>query len=124
MRTIKFRGKDCQNEWVYGDLIHKRHDPDTPMIQDLRGLGSDVNPVTVGQFTGLLDKNGTEIYEGDILKHDDKDIFRNVYWDNNRGAYFTQHSLGFVVPLCHLKLNLTEVVGNLFDDKELKGGTL
>ena len=41
----------CSDEWVYGDLIHKRHDRDALMIQDENGLGSDVVPESVGQFT-------------------------------------------------------------------------
>ena len=117
MREIKFRGKDCQNEWVYGDLIHKRNDPDDVMIQDSRGLGSDCDPETVGQFTGLYDKNGKEIYEGDILKHVSGQVKKDGHFVDN-ADYITVKfkDAAFNLATYALVTHHLEVIGNIHDN--------
>lgn len=141
MREILFRGKRVGNgEWLYGWVTtqHKKYtggDLLTKIQSNTFGVGEYyVDTETVGQFTGLLDKNGTKIFEGDIVKCTDEinglEFTALVQFGNPNSEYSWGYQLVFIAGdeanldiLCWVEMEETgayiEVIGNIYDNPEL-----
>lgn len=118
MREIKFRGKRIDNDkWVYGDLIHcYGADAGRIFIKTFTGL-YEVDPTTVGEYTGLKDNNGTEIYEDDILL-DESGVYAVVGY--LMGTFSVDFGEGFDLQYFNEGINeICDVVGNIHDNPEL-----
>ena len=139
MREILFRGKRVDNgEWVYGGILQTENWTSIFTYKDYQGgineppscdvEDYEVIPSTIGQYTGLTDKNGIEIFEGDIVKSCEyDDVYFVKYFDNDNYSAFDCVP---DVPLCEcngLSYLVNEegckVIGNIHDNPELlKGG--
>ena len=67
MREIKFRAKQCDNKWVYGSLVNNSKMEKLTIINWRGGRSYVTDPITIGQFTGLTDSKGVEIYDKSVI---------------------------------------------------------
>ena len=127
MREIKFRGKRIDNtEWIRGGYIKRWNGVEYKHYIHDELYEYEVDRGTVGQYTGLNDKNGKEIYEDDIIRHHG-DILSEIFYNSSHCAYLLKDVSGNRNKCICDKLGdysslWIEVIGNIHDNPELLEG--
>lgn len=128
-REIKFRGKGYSG-WFYG-YVQEYHEKFCKRIcvcpvsirTSKDSLLYEVKEETIGQFTGLHDKNGKEIYEGDTIKITGSNEAKHVAYSDKEAAFGIQYPNGdffaFVFDITGISEDCFEIIGNIHDNPEL-----
>lgn len=140
MREILFRGKDfsgvLNHSWIFGSLDTTENEYTIMIYPDRFGNKCRifVDPKTVGQYTGLTDKNGKKIFEGDVLRVKGHDYDYNLNFDYTTTVFSVYHALcvavrnnifdflpiDFAYKTWHEMGCEIEVIGNIHDNPELE----
>ena len=120
-REILYRGINFQKEWVYGDLFHSYANDDIAIVYYREGSKTPtfdaIFPESFGQYTGLTDKKGVKIFEGDIVDFTNLDLPNMVVRFDNGSFMLCEDEYSTYEEL---RMNYAvEVVGNIYDHPEL-----
>ena len=117
-REILFRGKRADNwEWAYGGLFENSEEEGLiTYIYQFRDGALPVIPETVGQFTGLYDTNGKEIFEGDKFGNENMPV-RHVIFEDGKFCFNRVHSQG-ADALSQDRVGRLEIIGNIHDKQK------
>lgn len=128
MREIEFRGKDIHfNKWVYGYYHYLANTKEECILEYYRNTSTVIDRNTLGQYTGLKDKNSKMIFEGDIVKQsihyinsdEDEEYVSIVKWKQDWCAFALNHINGMIGSSYFTVNDNVEVVGNIYDNPEL-----
>ena len=141
MREFLFRAKKYEKsvfdetDWVYGSLIDSGNHEHVFIFPWINGASTmpvgklvyanmeTVNPETIGQFTGLMDKKGKCIFKGDIVRYMDKNIMV-VVWNKESASFacaYSTENFNYCATMINSHMYL-EVIGNIYDNPELLEG--
>lgn len=140
MREIKFRGKRIDTgEWVYGYVLENEfksfiireeliRTPST--VNEPSGFETDISyykviPETVGQYTGIKDKNVKEIYDGDIIKfftNFEGECIEKVFWYNEEAAFYHTYSDRPCKRFWSDNKIKIEIIGNIYKNEAILNG--
>ena len=117
MREVKFRGLDVANgEWIYGSLVKVYEN--YHILEEGETQAHEYNMVeedSIGEYTGLKDMNGKDVYEGDVLEFEKGEF---IYLD-----YDTKNKKLVIINLTGTKdnifTNFAKIIGNFYENKEL-----